>query len=71
MRSLFVATFLLLIVSGYTQTGLSNLSTLNNSIEKKTVHDWLINPIAQKAGEWKSQDGKDIILYNGLLKRVF
>ncbi|MGN6493827.1 MAG: alpha-galactosidase, partial [Agriterribacter sp.] len=44
---------------------------LNNSIEKKTGQDWLIHPIAQKAGAWKSQDGKDIILYNGLLKRVF
>ncbi|MGN6436022.1 MAG: alpha-galactosidase [Agriterribacter sp.] len=71
MRILLAVTFLLSTVSGYTQTGLSNLSSWNNAIEKKTEQDWLIHPTAQKAGAWKSQDGRDIILYNGLLKRVF
>ena len=33
--------------------------------------DWLIKPVAQKAGIYTSVDKKDIILYNGLLKRTF
>lgn len=33
--------------------------------------DWLINPSGFKAEVFKSNDGKEIVLYNGLLKRVF
>lgn len=33
--------------------------------------DWLINPVRQKAEIFKSPDGKDIILFNGLVKRSF
>ncbi|NQX38276.1 alpha-galactosidase [Pedobacter steynii] len=33
--------------------------------------DWLIKPIAAKAQVLKSADGKEIVLQNGLLKRVF
>ncbi|MBM3178440.1 MAG: alpha-galactosidase [Bacteroidetes bacterium] len=33
--------------------------------------DWLINPTSFKAGVFKSSDGKDIILSNGLTKRSF
>ena len=33
--------------------------------------DWLIKPVTQKAGIYSSADKKDIILYNGLVKRTF
>lgn len=33
--------------------------------------DWLVSSIPIKAGVFKSANGKDIILYNGLVKRVF
>ncbi len=33
--------------------------------------DWLVDPVAQKAAVYQSRDKKDIILYNGLVKRVF
>ncbi len=33
--------------------------------------DWLITPSEQKAGVYKSKDGKDVILDNGLVRRVF
>jgi hypothetical protein len=33
--------------------------------------DWLVQPVNIKADVYISQDGKDIILYNGLVKRVF
>lgn len=31
--------------------------------------DWLVQPVSQKAGI--TQDGRDIILQNGLVKRIF
>jgi hypothetical protein len=33
--------------------------------------DWLINPAGNQAQVFKSKDGKELVLYNGLLKRVF
>jgi len=33
--------------------------------------DWLIKPVAEKAEIYQSPDGREIILYNGLLKRSF
>ncbi|MCC6289820.1 MAG: alpha-galactosidase [Chitinophagaceae bacterium] len=48
-----------------------NLPVWEKANEKKLTTDWLISPIPQKAGAWISADKKDIILYNGLVKRVF
>lgn len=36
-----------------------------------TAADWLVKPVIQKAAVYKSVNGKDIILFNGLVKRVF
>ena len=41
------------------------------ALEQLNVKDWLIHTPAQKAGVYSSQDGKDILLYNGLVKRTF
>ena len=41
------------------------------SVEKLADVDWLVKPILTKAAVYKSQDGKDIVLYNGLVKRSF
>jgi hypothetical protein len=49
----------------------NNLPVYDNSNEKKYNSDWLVTPIAIKAGIYKSADAKNIILYNGLVKRVF
>lgn len=38
--------------------------------DPKASTDWLIRPVTEKAEVYQSADGKDIILYNGLLKRV-
>lgn len=48
-----------------------NIPVYNSSFNKLTESDWLLSPVKQRAGVYKSQDGKNIILYNGLLKRVF
>jgi len=48
-----------------------DLTVFNNASEKKFDKDWLIFPCTIKAGVYKSEDGKDIILFNGLVKRTF
>ncbi|MEP7376941.1 MAG: alpha-galactosidase [Chitinophagaceae bacterium] len=39
--------------------------------EKLFSADWLLSTVTQKARVYKSVDGKDILLYNGLIKRAF
>ncbi len=41
--------------------------------QKKSVEqqDWLLGSTTTKPGVFRSRDGKDIILYNGLVRRVF
>jgi hypothetical protein len=39
--------------------------------EKLMTTDWLVRPVFLKANIYKSPDGKDIIFYNGLVKRSF
>ena len=68
--------FILLIsfVAGITETGQFNSSALPVWKENETENisqDWLVKPVAVKAQVYKSADNKNIILYNGLLKRVF
>ncbi|MEN9949814.1 MAG: hypothetical protein RLY85_566, partial [Bacteroidota bacterium] len=43
----------------------------NPAFEQVLAKDWLIQPPQQKAGAYQSNDGKDIILFNGLVKRSF
>ena len=47
------------------------LPVWNKQIDKITLQDWLVTPVTVKAQVYKSADEKDIILHNGLLKRVF
>ena len=43
-----------------------------NSLHNKEFNgDWLITPIPQKAEIYRSENGRNIILYNGLVKRIF
>ncbi|GLU53728.1 alpha-galactosidase [Dyadobacter frigoris] len=53
------------------RTNAQNLPIWKTDLENKKPQDWLVHPITEKAEIFKSQDGKDIILYNGLLKRTF
>jgi len=47
------------------------LPVYNADKEKKVVPDWLVVPIKEKAAVYASADDKDIVLSNGLVKRVF
>lgn len=49
----------------------SQLPVWNTQSDKLTTTDWLVKPIATKAGVYQTADKKDIILYNGLVKRTF
>ncbi|ASU35649.1 alpha-galactosidase [Mucilaginibacter xinganensis] len=47
------------------------LPVWNEATHPAARQDWLVNPITTKAGIYKSANGKDIVLYNGLVKRIF
>ncbi len=38
---------------------------------KQISYDWLVTPCPEKAGIYTQPGGKDVILYNGLVKRTF
>ncbi len=68
MRLLFI------IIAGFlfTQINAQNrLPVYSNATETNYSKDWLVTPAAEKAIVYKSSDGKDIILYNSLMKRSF
>src|SRR6266542_1375050 len=67
-KSLSLLCFALLFsLYAYTQL---DLPVFNHSIEKHET-DWLIFPCTITAGVYNSEDKKDIILFNGLVKRTF
>ncbi len=68
MRLLFIVFILFSFIHLHAQ---NDLPVYNNTGEKNYNGDWLITPVTIKAGVYKSYDAKDIILYNGLVKRVF
>lgn len=47
------------------------LPVWKTEFENKKPADWLVRPAAEKAQVFQSKDGRDIVLYNGLLKRTF
>lgn len=64
---IIVFLFYCLAASGMAQ----QLPAWNADYENKRPGDWLVQPVAEKAQIFQSKDGRDIILYNGLLKRTF
>lgn len=67
-RNSILLTFLLLALLG---AQAQNLPVWNAAKDSAETADWLVKPTDAKAQVLKSADGKDIILYNGLEKRVF
>ena len=65
---LFLAHNYIIVIA---QTTDNNLPTWNAVNDKLITQDWLVKPVPAKAQVYTSADGKDIILYNGLLKRTF
>jgi len=69
MRYIFLCIFFFAAANNFAQQ--LSLTVWNKSLNKQYNDDWLVKSIVQKAAVYKSEDGKDIILCNGLLKRVF
>lgn len=68
LLKLYLSLFLILLGSfAYAQ----QLSVWKSQPGVTGISDWLLTPVMQKAEVYKSSDGKDIILSNGLLRRSF
>ncbi len=63
-------TFFLNHFIAHAQNG-NKLPAWEPAFENQYDADWMITPIKQKAAIYQSANGKDIILYNGLVKRSF
>ncbi|NNV55955.1 alpha-galactosidase [Panacibacter sp. KCS-6] len=48
-----------------------NLPNWNSAADSLTHADWMVQPIQTKAQIFTANNGKDLVMYNGLLKRVF
>ena len=68
---LFLVISFLKITSLQAQFNSSGLPVWNEAATKISLQDWLVKPVSIKAAIYKTADRKDIILYNGLVKRVF
>ena len=68
MKRAFVCFFILCFLTAEAQ---NELPVYHHSLDNKIDKDWLVHPITTKAEIYKTGDGKNIILYNGLLKRSF
>ncbi len=69
MKPVFISFFLFTAMS--TIIAQNNIPFYNDVSDKLNDTDWLVTPLKQKAEIFKSSDGKNIILSNGLLKRTF
>lgn len=69
MRKILLCFFTLLALKSFEQQ--NNFQFWKDAGNEKYNDDWLVKPVTQKAGAYKSADGKDLILYNGLLRRIF
>ena len=43
----------------------------NNELDHYAPEDWLVKPVSSRAEVYQSKDKKNLILFNGLVKRVF
>ena len=62
--------FFFFINNSFAQNANEILPKWNNKNDKIISQDWLVSPININASVFKSEDEKDIILYNGLIKRI-
>lgn len=71
-NSLRVISLTILFLSGeFALSQQQDIITWSKQNDQLTTTDWLINPSGFKAAVFSSADKKNIILYNGLVKRTF
>jgi len=66
-----IITGLLFVVHMPGVFGQQGLPVYDAGKEKSIIPDWLVKAIKEKAAVYRSADSKDIVLSNGLVKRVF
>ncbi len=72
MRSVYAfLAFLFSTLVGFSQQGLELLPAWTPLQDQLNNSDWLVYPVTQKAVLFKSPEGKEVILSNGLVKRSF
>jgi len=71
MKTLLFALLILPVGFCYAQTQINQLPTLKQISQLSERTDWLVHQPAGRAGVYRSEDNKEISLYNGLLKRTF
>jgi len=64
-------TFLFLTSSLLLRAQTISLPIWSDALKEYASGDWLVKPITEKSEIYLSQDQRDLILYNGLVKRVF
>ncbi|HMG92638.1 MAG TPA: hypothetical protein VK589_21420 [Chryseolinea sp.] len=70
MRTFFALLFCITAPRLFAQD-ISKLPQWTNSLDALSKTDWLVNPPEMNANVYRSAEGKDLILFNGLLKRTF
>lgn len=71
MKRLLFALLILPLGFCSAQTQVSQLPALKQISQLSERTDWLVHQPAGRAGVYRSENNKEIILYNGLLKRTF
>ncbi len=69
MKLNLIFIFLLMLATAKSQQ--SQLPVYAESKNAGNAVDWIIKPVKEKAGLYSAAGGKDIVMYNGLLKRIF
>ena len=71
MKRLLTSLLLFQFLFCNAQDKIDQLPILKDNSGLSTDADWLVKNVNVRAGVYRSQDSKEIILYNGLLKRSF
>lgn len=65
-----LSSFLLMLLSGIAAAQ-PRLAVYDGKKESIQLADWLVTPVKEPAAVYQTNNGKDLVLYNGLVKRVF
>ena len=68
---ILIGAILMWLFAGDLSATTDSLPVWNAAKVPERVGDWLLGDIGIRAGVYRSSDGKDLILYNGLVKRSF
>ena len=65
------AVWLMLCASGRAADSLARLPVLSGAAARGVTVDWLVSPVERKAGLYRSESGKELVMTNGLIRRAW